>query len=76
MRILIGLAAVLLGLSLVTPSKACEDYASTAVLAVQDDGQAAYAQATGTDAAKKPEKKKVAMKKKPKEKVQYMRIAP
>jgi len=72
----IGLGAALLALSFGTPSRACEDYAAASVSAAIDDGQAAFAQATKAEAAKKPMKKKVAVKKKPKEKVEYMRIAP
>ena len=78
MRILaIGLAAAALTLPLTTVSKACEGHAAADVLAAADDGHAAFAQATSTDAAKKPTpKKKMAMKKKPAEKVEYMRAVP
>jgi hypothetical protein len=74
--LVIGLAAACLALPFGTASRACEGYAAADVLAAIDDGQAAFAQATATDAAKKPAKKKVAAKKKPKEKVEYMRAAP
>jgi hypothetical protein len=70
----IGLAVAFLALTISSPSKACEGYAAADVLAPADDGQAAFAQATTADAAKKPAKKTMAMKKKPK--VEYMRAAP
>jgi len=77
MRILvIGLGAALLALPFATPSHACEDYAELAVSAAVNGGQTAFAQATSAEAAKKPMKKKMAVKKKPKEKVQYMRAVP
>ena len=72
--LVIGFAVACLALPFGTASRACEGYAD--VLAASDNGQAAFAQATATDAAKKPAKKKVAAKKKPKEKVEYMRAAP
>jgi len=75
MRILaIGLAAALLALPMSSSSRACEGYAAADVLAAADDGQAAFAQATTADATKKPAKKTMAIKKKPK--VEYMRAAP
>ena len=72
MRILaIGLGAALLALSFSAPSRACEDS-----VAAVGDGQAAFAQANSAEATKKPGKKKMAMKKKPKAKVEYMRAVP
>lgn len=77
MRILaVGLGVALLALPFATPSHACEDHAALTVSAAIDEGQAAFAQATNAEAAKKPMKKKTAVKKKPKEKVQYMRAVP
>ena len=62
MRLLvIGFAMACLALAFGTASRACEGYAVADVIAAIDDGQAAFAQATATDVAKKPAKKKVAM---------------
>ena len=74
----IGLAtALLLTVPFGAPAKACEGYTAADVLAAQDDGQAAFAQAPKTDAAaKKRAQKKMAAKKRPKEKVEYMRAVP
>jgi len=70
-------AALLLTVPFAAPSKACEGYVAADVLAAKDAGQAAFAQAGKADAAvKKPAKKKMAMKKKPKENVEYMRAVP
>jgi hypothetical protein len=76
--LLIGLSATFVALSLSAPLQACEEY-DASVQATPAVAAAVTVRATAVDLSaqeKKAPKKKVAMKKKKKAKVEYMRAAP